>query len=50
MYYTTKPEGAGIGLALVRRVVDLHQGTVEIVSTVGQGTSVIIRLPVKSAS
>ena len=48
MYYTTKPEGTGIGLPLVRRVVDLHQGTVEILSTVGQGTSVIIRLPAES--
>jgi signal transduction histidine kinase/HAMP domain-containing protein len=49
MYYTTKADGTGIGLPLVRRVVDLHQGTVEILSTVGQGTSVIIRLPVESA-
>ena len=49
MYYATKPKGTGIGLPLVRRVVDVHQGTVEILSTVGQGTSVIIRLPVESA-
>jgi len=45
MYYTTKPEGTGIGLALVRRVVDLHHGSIEIHSTIGQGTSVIVRLP-----
>jgi PAS domain S-box-containing protein len=45
MYYTTKPEGTGIGLALVRRVVDLHHGSIEINSTVGQGTNVIVRLP-----
>ena len=45
MYYTTKPEGTGIGLALVRRVIDLHHGSIEIRSTVGQGTSVIVRLP-----
>jgi signal transduction histidine kinase len=45
MYYTTKPEGTGIGLALVRRVVDLHHGSIEIRSTVGQGTSVIVGLP-----
>jgi len=50
MYYTTKPEGTGIGLALVRRVVDLHHGSIEIRSTVGQGTSVIVRLPTKPAS
>jgi PAS domain S-box-containing protein len=45
MYYTTKPDGTGIGLALVRRVVDLHHGSIEINSTVGQGTSVVVRLP-----
>ena len=45
MYYTTKPDGTGIGLALVRRVVDLHRGGIEINSTVGQGTSVVVRLP-----
>lgn len=45
MYYTTKTDGTGIGLALVRRVVDLHHGSIEILSTVGQGTNVIIRLP-----
>jgi len=45
MYYTTKPGGSGIGLHLVRRVVDMHSGDVQIVSHVGRGTSVIIRLP-----
>ncbi len=50
MYYTTKPEGTGIGLALVRRVVDLHHGSIEIHSTVGQGTNVIVRLPTNPAS
>lgn len=45
MYYTTNPDGTGIGLALVRRVVDLHHGSIEINSTVGQGTSVVVRLP-----
>jgi PAS domain S-box-containing protein len=50
MYYTTKAEGTGIGLALVRRVVDLHRGSIEIRSTVGQGTNVIVRLPTNPAS
>ena len=46
MYYTTKPGGSGIGLHLVRRVVDMHNGDVQILSQVGRGTSVIVRLPV----
>src|SRR5262245_5285261 len=45
MYYTTKTDGTGIGLALVRRVIDLHHGSIEILSTVGQGTKIIVRLP-----
>ena len=45
MYYTTKPGGSGIGLPLVRRVVDMHRGEFQFLSTVGRGTSVIIRLP-----
>jgi two-component system sensor histidine kinase AtoS len=45
MYYTTKPGGSGIGLHLIRRVVDMHSGDVQIVSQVGRGTSVIVRLP-----
>jgi signal transduction histidine kinase len=48
MYYTTKTDGTGIGLALVRRVIDLHHGSIEILSTVGQGTKVIVRLPISS--
>ena len=50
MYYTTKTDGTGIGLALVRRVVDMHHGSIEILSTVGQGTSVIIRIPTAATS
>jgi signal transduction histidine kinase len=37
--------GAGLGLPLVRRLVDLHDGTVEIESEVGKGTTVTIALP-----
>jgi len=50
MYYTTKTDGTGIGLPLVRRVVDLHRGSVEFLSTVGRGTTVIVRLPLEESS
>jgi signal transduction histidine kinase len=49
-YSTMKPEGTTIGLALVRRAVDLHHGSVEIVSIAGQGTDVIVRLPIHPGS
>lgn len=39
-------EGSGIGLAIVKRIVEQHQGTVEVKSKAGVGTSVIIELPV----
>jgi len=38
-------EGVGIGLSLCKRLVELHEGTLVIDSTVGQGTSVSVCLP-----
>jgi len=42
-------EGTGLGLPLVRAFVELHGGTMEIVSDKGKGTSVTVRLPIKRA-
>jgi signal transduction histidine kinase len=38
-------EGTGLGLAITKRLVDLHGGTLHIDSTLNQGTSVIVHLP-----
>jgi signal transduction histidine kinase len=46
LYYTTKPEGSGIGLSLVYRIVQLHDGNIEVSSEVGRGTTMSVRLPV----
>jgi len=44
LYYTTKPSGSGIGLSLVFRTVQLHDGEIEVQSTLGRGTTFKIRL------
>ncbi len=42
---TSKEKGTGIGLAIVRRIVESHHGRVKIKSAPGQGTTVSISLP-----
>jgi signal transduction histidine kinase len=44
---TRKYEGVGLGLPLAKRLVELHDGVLEIDSTLGKGTTVTIRLPAK---
>jgi signal transduction histidine kinase len=48
-FFTTKGEkGTGMGLAMVYGIVTRHGGTVDIESDVGNGTTVIIRLPIET--
>jgi len=43
-YFTTKPAGTGLGLALAHRIVEQHRGKIDLESTPGKGTRVRIRL------
>jgi signal transduction histidine kinase len=40
LFFTTKPEGTGLGMAISRSVIDLHGGELSIQSSPGQGTRV----------
>ena len=44
-YYTTKEKGTGLGLAIVKKIILEHQGTVEVDPDPGNGTRIVIRLP-----
>ncbi len=45
LYYTTKPDGSGIGLSLVYRILHEHDGHIDVSSEVGRGTTMTVRLP-----
>ncbi|MEN6486695.1 MAG: ATP-binding protein [Syntrophobacteraceae bacterium] len=47
-YFTTKPNGVGLGLANVHKFVEAHGGTIAVESTSGGGTSFDISIPVAS--
>ena len=44
-FYTTKKRGTGLGMAIVKHFIELHDGDVSIESEVGSGTTVKINLP-----
>ena len=45
LYYTTKEKGSGIGLSMVYRTVQMHDGEIEVQSTPGSGTTFRVLLP-----
>lgn len=45
LYYTTKEQGTGVGLSMVYRTIQIHNGQIDVESTVGVGTTFIVVLP-----
>jgi PAS domain S-box-containing protein len=44
-FFTTKPTGTGLGMAIVKKIMDLHGGEIEIDSAPGRGTTVRLVIP-----
>jgi signal transduction histidine kinase len=49
-FFTTKVQGSGLGLPIVRKIVDAHDGRIDLNSTPGVGTRFRVTLPVSSTS
>jgi PAS domain S-box-containing protein len=50
LLYTTKPSGTGLGLWMSRRIIQEHNGRIEVQSEIGKGTRFIINLPTVDSS
>jgi signal transduction histidine kinase len=45
LYFTTRSDGNGVGLSMVYRIVQLHNGRIDVASSVGRGSIFTIRFP-----
>jgi signal transduction histidine kinase len=48
-FFTTKAQGSGLGLAIVRKIVDAHDGRLDLQTRQGEGTTIRVTLPVTIA-
>ncbi len=44
-YFTTKPSGTGLGLAIVHKIIESHEGEIQVESLVGEGTTITMVIP-----
>jgi signal transduction histidine kinase len=48
-FFTTRQRGTGLGLAIVHRIVTDYNGSIQVSSTEGNGTTIRVRLPMRVA-
>ncbi|MCX7981928.1 MAG: PAS domain S-box protein [Syntrophales bacterium] len=44
-FYTMKKQGTGLGMSQVKKIIDLHQGSIEVRSVKGEGTKITLEIP-----
>jgi len=49
-FYTSKPNGTGLGMAVAKKVIDAHRGAIDVQSQMGAGTEFAISLPLSDAA
>ena len=47
-FFTTKPQGVGLGLPIVAKIIDEHQGRIDVESEENKGTTFEVTLPLKT--
>jgi signal transduction histidine kinase len=49
-FFTTKPDGTGLGLAVTKKIIEAHNGSLNVESEISKGTTVVVRLSESTAS
>ena len=47
-FFTTKAKGSGLGLGIVRKIVDAHDGEIDYLTAPGVGTTILVTLPIRA--
>ena len=47
-FFTTKAKGSGLGLGIVRKIVDAHDGEIDYMTAPGVGTTILVTLPIRA--
>jgi signal transduction histidine kinase len=47
-FFTTKAKGSGLGLSIVRKIVDAHDGQIDLKTAIGRGTTIRVTLPTRA--